>query len=300
MPTPLFGSLARRPMLAVALLAATLLALLPAVTSAQPPPPKLFYGANEGVTVGGQPWDGSLIEVINEDGDVVARVTREADGWHVEVSNDADAVRFRATNGGVSEVYRTGDSSVTQVPRLVIGSPPGDDPTRAVALEEGFNFIVWTGHTTAIDDALGSFPNLSELTAIFEYDAGRQRWLPFRPGLPAIVNKIAELHAGTAYYLHVGSAMTWDMPTAGDLAGTRTIATGFTAIGWAGPDGTPQDVLDAIANPAAVTAFFRFNASTQKYESYRPGLPDFIQGIRSIQPFDVLFMSATSPTTITQ
>ena len=301
MPTPLPGPLARRPLLVVTLLAATLLAVLPAVASAQPGPPgALFYGSNDSVTIGGQPWDGSTIEVINEAGEVVKLVEREGDSWHVWIPDDASPVRFRANTGGVSEEFRFEPASVRADVVLDIGNPPGDDTTRAVALAEGFNFIVWTGHTTAIDDGLAGFPDLSELTAIFEFDTGQQTWLAYRPSAPAHLNKIADLQTGAAYYLRVGGAMTWDMPTTGDLAGTRTIASGFSAIGWLGPDATPQDVLDAIADPDAVTAFFRFNAATQRYESYRPELPARFQGIRTIQPFDVLFVQATSATTITQ
>ena len=294
MPTPLLGPLVRRPLLVVALLAATLLAVLPAVTSAQPLPPRQFWGSNDSVTIGGEPWDGSTIVVINEAGEVIATVERESTAWSVYIPNDVDSFRFRASNGGVSEVYSPGPGAIRENFVLMIGSPPGEVPTRAVALEEDFNFIVWTGHTTAIDDALAGFPDRSELTAIWEFDTGQQTWLSYRPGRPAFINTIADLQAGTAYYLLVGAAMTWDMPTNGELAGTRTIADGFTAIGWVGPDATPQDVLDAIADPAAVTAFFRFNASTQKYDSYRSNLPASFQGIRSIQPFDVLFISATS------
>ena len=300
MPTPLLGPLVRRPLLVVALLAVTLFALLPAVTSAQSLPPRQFWGSNDTVTIGGEPWDGSTIVVINEAGDVIATVERESTAWSVEISNDVVSFRFRASNGGVSEVYSPDEGAIREDFTLMIGSPPGEVPTRAVALEEDFNFIVWTGHTTAIDDALAGFPDRSELTAIWEFDTGSQEWKSFRPGRPAFINTIADLQAGTAYYLRVGAAMTWDMPTTGDLAGTRTIANGFTAIGWVGPDATPQDVLDAIADPVAVTAFFRFNASLQEYESYRPGRPASSKGIRSIQPFDVLFISATSATTITQ
>ena len=304
MPTPLPGSLVRRPLLVVALLAATLFAVLPAVSSAQPlPPGALFYGSNDSVTIGGQPWDGSTIEVINEAGEVVKLVEREGDSWHVWIPNDVVSFRFRASNGGVSEVYSPGPvpGAIREDFVLVIGSPPGDDPSRAVTLEEGFNFVVWTGHTTAIADGLTGFPDLSQLTAIFEFDTGQQNWLAYRPSAPAHLNKIADLQTGAAYYLLVGGAMTWDMPTTGELAGTRTIADGFSAIGWVGPDATPQDVLDAIADPAAVTAFFRFNAATQRYESYRPRVPAIARGsLRAIQPFDVLFISATSATTITQ
>ena len=300
MPTPLLGPLVRRPLLVVALLAAMLFAVLPAVSSAQPLPPRQFWGSNDTVTIGGQPWDGSTIEVINEAGEVIATVERESTAWSVEISNDVVSFRFRASNGGVSEVYSPVRGDIRENFVLMIGSPPGDDPTRAVALEEDFNFIVWTGPTTAIGDALAGFPDLSELTAIFEFDASQQTWLSYRPGRPARFQGIAELRSGVPFFVLVKSGVNWEMPSGGDLTGTRAIADGFTAISWVGPDATPQEVLDAIADPDAVSGFFRFNPSTQSYDSYRPGRPAAFQDIRAIQPFDVLFISATSPTTITQ
>ena len=298
MPTPLPAPLARRPLLVVALLAATLFALLPAVASAQPQPPALIIGTIDSVTIDGAPWDDSLIQVINAADEVLATVVRDGDKWYVDVPNDAGPVRFRAANGSLSEEFEFEDSQVETDFVLVIGGAPR--ATRDVALLPGWNWVVWTGHTQAIGAALEAFPDLSQLTVIFERPAETQRWQSYRPGLPAIVNRIAELRSGVSYFLRVDSAMTWEMPVDGDLTGTRLIANGFTAIGWVGPDGTPQDVLDAIANPAAIAAFFRWNAAIQDYESYRPGFPAFVNKISSIQPFDVLFTSATAPTTITQ
>ena len=304
MPTPLLGPLARRPLLVVALLAATLLAVLPAVASAQDnpaQPARLFHGTNASVTIDGEPWDGSPIHVINAADEVVATVMTEDDHWDVEIPNDVDAFRFRAANGAVSEEFRLDPSAVRLFFVLTIGSAPR--ATRDVALLPGWNWVVWTGHTQAIGDALEAFPDLSQLSVIFERPAEEQRWRSYRPGLPASVQSIAELRSGVSYFLRVDGALTWEMPVDGELAGTRLVANGFTTIGWVGPDATPQDVLDAIADPDAITAFFRFNAATQKYESYRPGpgLPARVRGdLRTIQPFDVLFTSATSPTTITQ
>ena len=300
MPTPLLGPLVRRPLLVVALLAATLLAVLPAVTSAQPLPPRQFWGSNDTVTIGGEPWDGSTIVVINEAGEVIATVERESTAWSVEISNDVVSFRFRASNGGVSEVYSPVRGDIRENFVLMIGSPPGEVPTRAVALEEDFNFVLWTGHTRSVVDALETFPATSQLSAIFEFDATSQTWRSYRPRRPAGLQGIAELRSGVAYFFLVENAASWEMPADGDLTGARSIAAGFTAIGWIGPDATPQDLLDAVADPDAVAAFFRFNASTQKYDSYRSGLPASFQGIRTIQPFDVLFISATSATTITQ
>ena len=300
MPTPLPGPLVRRPLLVVALLAATLLAVLPAVTSAQPLPPRQYWGSNDTVTIGGQPWDGSTIEVINEAGDVIAIVGRESLAWSVNIPNDVPSFRFRASNGGVSELFSPVQGAIRENFTLTIGSPPEEVTTREVALLTDFNFVLWTGHTRSVVDALATFPAASQLSAIFEFDATSQMWRAYRPSRPAGLQGIAELRSGVAYFFLVENAANWEMPADGDLTGARTIAAGFTTIGWAGPDATPQEVLDAVANSGAVTAFFRFNAAKQSYESYRPGKPAIVQGIRAIQPFDVLFMQANLPTTITQ
>ncbi|MXY79716.1 MAG: hypothetical protein F4Y94_08545 [Chloroflexi bacterium] len=301
MPTPLFGSLAHRPLLVVALLIAALLAALPAAASAQQTePPRLYWGSNDTVTVDGQPWDGSTIQVIDEDDTVVATVERESMSWSVEIPNDAGAFRFRASNGSLSELFDPPKSTVEENFILTIGSVTVERPTREVALVAGWNWVVWTGHTQSVTDVLETFPDTSQLTVIFERVAVGQRWSSYRPGLPARVQSIAELRSGVAYILIVDSALTWEMPSDGDLTGTRTIAAGFSAIGWAGPDATPQEVLDAVADPGAVAAFFRWNTATQMYDSYRPGLPARVQRIDTIRPFDVLFIHATSATTITQ
>ncbi|MDE2640649.1 MAG: hypothetical protein OXI03_08720, partial [Chloroflexota bacterium] len=287
----------------VALLTAALLAALPAVVSAQTPdvPPRQYWGSNDTVTIGGEPWDGSEIQVIDEDGNEVAKVQREADGWFVDIPNDVASFRFRASNGAVSELYSPPRGDVQEAFVLTIGSPPGEVATREVALLPEFSFLLWTGQTRSVADALAAFPAASQLSAIFEFDSASGRWRTYRPGRPASLQGIIELRTGVAYVFQVGNAASWEMPADGDLTGARTIVAGITAIGWIGPEATPEDVLDAVANRTAVRALYRFDAARQTYESYRPHVPPIARGsLRTIQPFDVLFIQATLPTTITQ
>lgn len=281
--------------LATALLAAAILVALPAVVSAQPPPPHLFFGQVADVTINGAPWDGSLIEVIDEDGDVVATVNRDADSWTVFVPPAAGNVRFRLGDA-ISQSFAISGGSLTQIALVLVDGGPG----RTVALVAGFNFVVWTGATMSVDDALATFPNVGRIDAIFEFNGATQAWDSFRPGSPAFLQSIDELVAGGAYFFSMTGSVTWQMPVEGVLGGTQTISVGFTAIGWVGPDGDPQDVLDAIANAGVVVVFFRFNAGTQGYDSFRPGSPAFLQSINDISQFDVFFIQASSGTSITQ
>lgn len=287
--------LPQRLILGAVLLSAALLAALPAVVSAQPPPPHLFAGQNADVTVDGSPWDGSLVEVVNASGVVVATVVRAGDSWTAFVPSTSGTVRFRLGTA-TSQAFVVSAGNLTQIALVLVEGGPG----RTVTLVSGFNFIVWTGATMSVDDALAAVANSSRVTAIFSYDASRQAWDTNRPGGLAILQNFTELVSGQAYFFLVTGTVTWEMPVDGSFGGTETIAVGFTAIVWTGPDGTPQDVLDAIADAGDVVVMFRYNAQTQGYDSFRPGALAILQSIDAISQYDVLFIQASSSTSITQ
>ena len=296
MSIPLLRRLPIAPVVfAAVLLGAVTLAALPAVISAQPPPPHLFAGQVDDVTINGDPWDGTLIEVIDSDGDRVAVVDRSDNGWSAFVPPTAGSVRFRLGDA-VSQVFTIIPGNLTQIALTLVDGGPG----RSVALVTGFNFVVWTGLTMSVDDALASFPDITRISAIFEFDASTQGWLSVRPGGLAFLQGFSDLVAGHSYVFSMTGAANWTMPVDGAVAGTLTIATGFTTIGWVGADGVPQDVIDAIANAGAVVVLFRFNAATQAYDSFRPGSPAFLQSIDAISQYDVFFVQASSGTSITQ
>jgi len=291
----MFMILPGRLMLVVVLLSAAVLAALPAVVSAQPPPPHLFAGQDDDVTVNGDPWDGSLIEVIDASGDVVATVDPSDDIWTAFVPSDAGTVRFRL-GSALSQSFVVSAGSLTQIALLLVDGGPG----RTLTLVSGFNLVVYTGATMSVDDALASVANSIRITAIFSYDASRQAWDTHRPGGLAILQNFTDLVAGQAYFFLVTGTVTWEMPVDGTFGGTETIFAGFTAIAWVGPNGTPQDVLDAIADEGNVVVMFRYNAQAQGYDSFRPGALPILQSIDEINQYDVLFIQASSQTSITQ
>ena len=160
-------------LLATALLAGAFLVAVPALVSAQPPPPHLFFGQVADVTINGAAWDGSLIEVIDEDGDVVATVNRDGDAWTVFVPPDAGSVRFRLGDA-ISQSFAISGGSLTQVALVLVDGGPG----RTVLLVAGFNFVVWTGATMSVDDALASSPTPAALPPSF------RTLVRGRPGTP--------------------------------------------------------------------------------------------------------------------
>ena len=216
MSIPLLRRLPIAPVVfAAVLLGAVTLAALPAVIYAQPPPPHLFAGQVDDVTINGDPWDGTLIEVIDSDGDRVAVVDRSDNGWRALVPPTAGSVRFRLGDA-VSQVFTIIPGNLTQIALTLVDGGPG----RSVALVTGFNFVVWTGLTMSVDDALASFPDITRISAIFEFHASTQGWLSVRPGGLAFLQGFSDLVAGRSYVFSMTGAANWTMPVDGAVAGT--------------------------------------------------------------------------------
>ena len=275
--------LLRRPSLVIVLLGVALLALLPAITSAQTTPPRhSFYGSVAEVTIDGVPWDGvSEIELIDQDGAVVDTVLVQGEIWVAAPPSSADTARFRQ-GAALSPTLVVQGGHVTPLVLTLVADGPG----RTVTLVRGFNFITWTGATIAVEDALATLPTTDRVSAIFAFDAGAQGWDSFRPGAPAFVQGIAELRANGAYFFLMTGAVTWEMPVGAAPSGADNSA--------------PAAALDAVANAGAVGTIFVFRAGTQSYQVFRPAAPATLSDLTELDQYDVMFIQASAQTTITQ
>lgn len=290
--------LLRRPSLVIVLLGVALLALLPAITSAQTTPPRhSFYGSVAEVTIDGVPWDGvSEIELIDQDGAVVDTVLVQGESWVAAAPISADTARFRQ-GAALSPILVVQGGHVTPLVLTLVADGPG----RTVTLVRGFNFVTWTGATMAVEDALATLPTTDRVSAIFEFDAGAQSWDSFRPGAAAFLQSIAELRANGAYFFLMTGAVTWEMPVEAAPSGTETLRTGFNAIPWLGADNSaPAAALDAVANAGAVGTIFVFRAGTQSYQVFRPAGLAIPSDLTELDRYDVMFIQASAQTTITQ
>ena len=101
---------------------------------------------------------------------------------------------------------------------LRVGDPSGAtwvqpdlSAARVVPLVPGFNLVMWTGPDgMPVGDAIAGLEDT--LVAIFTWDASVQAFLSFKPGAPAFLNSLSELHNGDGVWIEVSGAATWNQP----------------------------------------------------------------------------------------
>ncbi len=287
-------------LLLVALAALALATLFRFDAAAQlPQPPHLFDGNVADITVDGGPYDGvTPIEVIDSASVVVTTATVTEGVWFVQVPPDAGEIRFRIADA-VSDPFpvvagaRSGDVVLTLV-------TPGEQPAeRLLFLFPGANALAYTGVGGAVPEAIqAGLDNPAALDTIFQWDGASQSWLSWRPQGPAFLNTLTSLVQTAPLFLILSSPATYMGPLVAHGVGAWSLAPGFTAVTFLGPDGTAvEDALARVANPAAIQVLFRFNNAAGTYAVFRVDGPAFLNDLLTLNRFDVLFVLANAPTT---
>ena len=70
---------------------------------------------------------------------------------------------------------------------------------------------------------------------------------------------------------------------------TLPLASGFTLVGWTGDDHLPSPALaDAVGS--AFTAAFAFDATSQRFRSFRPDAPPFLNDLDAVPPGEAVWI----------
>ncbi len=159
-------------------------------------------------------------------------------------------------------------------------------PERPIMLDAGFTPTGWFGPQSA---AAAAFASLGErLVAAFRYDASRQEWDAYRPGLP-FVSTLVALDRGDALWvlLTPGEAVVWAQPTGSNAARILSLQTGLNFVTWTGPPTSAGEALFALVD--SVVTVLRWNPERKQFDTVFPELP--IAGLASeLQPRDVLWV----------
>ena len=210
------------------------------------------------------------------------------------------------------QIYRVVDGVATPLPTTVdvaAGAASASSPNSGtfvlvparllqVQLQAGTNRSPYTGAPGADPSILlNRLADPGALSAVFQFDGATQSWLSWRPGVLPILNSLKELQANAPLLLQLSRATTWDGPANPWAAGQWALADGFTASTFLGDNGTtPDDALARVTATNAVDAIFRFDATTQSWQSFRPGQPAFLNSIDTLNRFDVLMVLASTST----
>ena len=174
-------------------------------------------------------------------------------------------------------------------------SPPGPAADGAATitteLHPGWNLVGWIGHDTAVSDLFEEIPALEFVSA---RDAHADRYVRARRGDGSPPGSLRLLTPGMGLWLWIGGdePVAWARPA--EAAGVLLqLQRGLNLAAWSGGPGSLEDALAGFG--AALNSVHRWNARTQRYESYVRGVASAAGVVDAIAPGDGLWISLSSP-----
>lgn len=168
-----------------------------------------------------------------------------------------------------------------------------DDPNFLYA---GWNQIAWPA-SGPIADTLA--PVTASVGAVYTFDGATQSFARFSPIGLAALNDVTTLNAGDAVLLFVSypGGVVWQRtPTL--TPQSPDLATGFNLVTWSG---APSPVADAVASLGdAFRAIYAFDATTQRYATYRAGAPAFLNDLTQLDTGQAVWIEVAAPATWVQ
>ncbi len=143
-------------------------------------------------------------------------------------------------------------------------------PTVTTRLYPGWNMVGWVGKTTAVGDLFAAIP---ELQQVRRWDTEAQRYR--RATRTSTGYGMSRVTGGQGLWVEIGgeAAVDWKRPVS-DRYVLLSLEAGLNLAGWTGSDGTPiEEAFRRFGDE--VRAAFRWDAETQRFDSYLPGAGAF-------------------------
>jgi hypothetical protein len=137
------------------------------------------------------------------------------------------------------------------------------------------------------------FGDITELDAVFRWNAGRGEFDTWRRGVPAVLNSLDLVEPGDALWLLLSASATWMRSDFSD-ARSVTIASGWSTIGWTGPDTPASDVVALLRAERIVG----FSSPNQTFESFDPDQPAFLNALDGVLHGQALWVLSVGSRTV--
>ena len=174
-------------------------------------------------------------------------------------------------------------------------SPPGPaadgSATITTELHPGWNLVGWFGPDTPVADLFEEIPALQLVSA---RDAHADRYVRAQRGDGSPPGSLRLLTPGMGLWLWIGGdePVAWARPA--EAAGVLLqLQRGLNLAAWSGGPGSLDDALAGFG--AALHSVHRWNARTQRYETYVRGVASAAGVVDAIAPGDGLWISLSSP-----
>ena len=159
----------------------------------------------------------------------------------------------------------------------------GGVQTFSKSLPAGWNLISLP--LTPVDNSVGAVLTGVEQNAVKRYDATSKEF----------VDVTTTMDPGTAYFVHVLVASTWEYVGDSVSSTTPQLKSGLNMIGVPNCGISVSDAMGSTGYRYAA----RWNATAQSYEVYNPNAPVAFHGFSTMEPGEGYFVSAGSDSTLT-
>ena len=172
-------------------------------------------------------------------------------------------------------------------------TPPTAAAPLSFDLDPGFNLVAWTAAGSTITAALA--PLGDALLAAFTWDPIGERFLSYRPGVPAVLNTATDLRRGDGLWLDLSRTVQWPPSSSTVAAGCDAASEPQPTI-ISGPDGPNGPDNDSVFRALAVhptdadtrlvgterNGFLRSTDGGSTWTRQRAGLHHFIDNYAEI------------------
>ena len=247
----------------------------------------------------GTPGDFPLMWGFVHDEDHVSIGGWTSDGLDLTGHLKLADLTFVGINAGTSTLlhddYIIGDQygmpRTTTWTNGTFNSPCLTPETFTMSMPEGWNLI--SPPLTPTDNSASEVLSTVSYSAVRQYDATTKTFAD-----------ATTMDPGTGYFVNVTTACTWEYEGEAYTSMTESLSDGLNMVGWvnetgsalSGEPGGPPGALSSIDGSYWYVS--RWNANTQSYEVYTPGVPDVFNDFTTMDRGEGYFISATDGCTL--
>jgi hypothetical protein len=225
---------------------------------------------------------------------------------------DASSVALTVDGGAVASNFDSSSGVVTPAQSISTGATvvvtasdmAGNVSTATAVIAGGTAISLVSGFSSLVNGDSGAttpqaiISQLTDPAAVESVLAMRNGvWLSFGPDRPSFANTLLTIDPWMPMLLRMTASTIWAGDVAVPAARTEPLGVGFTFVTYTGSDlSGANDVMNQFGNSGAVDALFRFDQSTQSWQTFRPTSPAFANSLKSINQFDAILVLTTQAT----
>ncbi len=158
-------------------------------------------------------------------------------------------------------------------------------------LYPGWNLVGWLG-TPDASEATASIRGSFE--AVYAFSGVEQSFKRYAPDVPSALSDLTSFAFGDGLLIFVTApdGVVWQRPM---TVAPRSVelGAGYNLVAWSGDARSVAEATGGLGD--ALLAIYAFDAASQRFESYRPGSPSFLNELEAISPGQAVWVEVSAP-----